>query len=186
MKYQDPELLSVEKVAEMLCISTTRVHKLWKDGLLPAPIKCEGLPLLWIKQDIVRLVNYIAEEYRHYFPRESKVYQPSPGINHPAFDPVRNELLAEWTGSGIYFLVKDGSVVYVGSSLNTKRRIEQHRTGTNKMARKDFDSSFALPVPLEELIEAEKKWVALLNPVLNVLLRPTPPDMKSMLEKLDP
>lgn len=57
--------------------------------------------------------------------------------------------------SGIYFLCRDGSVVYVGQSVNVPSRIATH---INEGA-KDFDSCFFLPIPRSQLDYVEAIFI---------------------------
>lgn len=63
---------------------------------------------------------------------------------------------------GIYFLVRDARVVYVGQSTNVFRRVAQHMN--NGM---EFDAYHFLPVPVHELDKVEDKYIRLLKPKLN-------------------
>ena len=183
MQYRDAKLLTIQSVAKMLDMTPKRVRNLWRDGLLPSPIEFGGLTL-WLHADIVVLVNLLSREYRHYVERAVPDGPKSVGIKHPALSPVREYLVSESSSPGIYFLVKDEQIVYVGSSLNPSKRIGQHRTGTRSTAAKDFDSSFVLPTPIEDLIETEKKFVALIDPPLNIALRREyTPDIRSALQR---
>lgn len=65
--------------------------------------------------------------------------------------------------SGIYFLVKNGEVVYVGQSVNPGFRIATHMADD----RKDFDSAFLVPVPASRLNDVEGAMIRLLRPRLN-------------------
>lgn len=61
---------------------------------------------------------------------------------------------------GIYFLVKDSKVVYVGKSLNVYARIREHKEF-------DFDKVFILPYDVNLLNKAEKYFIDKFSPPLN-------------------
>jgi excinuclease UvrABC nuclease subunit len=63
--------------------------------------------------------------------------------------------------AGIYFLISDGSVVYVGQSVDVYRRIASHVTT------KQFDAIHVLPCPEVELVKVESDYIRKLNPPLN-------------------
>lgn len=63
--------------------------------------------------------------------------------------------------SGIYFLLKDNIVVYVGQSLNVYRRILEHK-------RKDFDSFRVIACDECKLLEYERRWIKRFNPIYNL------------------
>jgi hypothetical protein len=67
--------------------------------------------------------------------------------------------LGKW--SGIYFLVSDGEVIYVGQSVNVSSRVNEHaRT-------KDFEAAFFLPWPGDDLDRVESALIRALKPSLN-------------------
>lgn len=61
---------------------------------------------------------------------------------------------------GIYFLVKDDEVVYVGQSVNPIARIGNHTD-------KDFDRAYMIPVPSSMLNDVEGALIRAINPPLN-------------------
>lgn len=62
---------------------------------------------------------------------------------------------------GVYFLVKDGRVVYVGQSVNIVARLGTH------LKQKDFDSSCYIAAGPHELDFIESFYIHLLRPELN-------------------
>jgi len=62
---------------------------------------------------------------------------------------------------GIYFLIKDNSVVYVGQSKNMVERIHAHARD------KDFDSYYFLEVDSNELNNFEAMYITLYQPEYN-------------------
>jgi hypothetical protein len=64
---------------------------------------------------------------------------------------------------GIYFLLKEGNLVYVGKSINIHARVMQHRDIKDK----DFDEVILMPVPEDELSRIENYYIGLLKPPLN-------------------
>lgn len=62
---------------------------------------------------------------------------------------------------GIYFLVHEKVVVYVGQSVNVYGRAFTH---TDKV----FDSVYYLPCPENELLKLESQWIAKLKPIYNM------------------
>lgn len=65
------------------------------------------------------------------------------------------------TLSGVYFLLHEEEVVYVGQSTNVAQRVA---TGHPD---KEFDEAFMLLVPEEQLLEVETAFIAALNPIYN-------------------
>lgn len=62
---------------------------------------------------------------------------------------------------GVYFLVKDGRVVYVGQSTNIHMRLAKH------LATKDFDSFHFVECDASILDEVEAAYIVSLDPPLN-------------------
>jgi hypothetical protein len=61
---------------------------------------------------------------------------------------------------GVYFLIKNDEIVYVGQSVNIYIRIREHKSF-------DFDKVFILPYDVEFLNDAEKYFIDKFSPVLN-------------------
>lgn len=65
--------------------------------------------------------------------------------------------------SGVYFLLQDGKVVYVGQSTNVKKRLISHR-----YTEKQFDSYRVINCAHDRLLYYEKRWIARFNPIYNL------------------
>jgi hypothetical protein len=64
-------------------------------------------------------------------------------------------------GPGLYFLVKDETVIYIGSSDYPSRRVWTHAHTKGK----DFDAEVYLSVPEgDDLLAAERHWIRTLCP----------------------
>jgi hypothetical protein len=70
---------------------------------------------------------------------------------------------APWT-TGIYFLLDEGVIVYVGQSRDVQRRVDQH--GTSKAI--PFDRAMWMRLPTNELDAFESALICLLRPRHNV------------------
>jgi len=66
---------------------------------------------------------------------------------------------------GIYFLCRDGELVYIGQSIYPPARVGQH------MKNKEFDRVFFKPVPQSELAETEAQLITHFQPELNRHIR---------------
>jgi excinuclease UvrABC nuclease subunit len=72
--------------------------------------------------------------------------------------------------SGVYFLIKDGEIVYIGKSVNLRSRLNTHRR------EKDFDSVYVLECEGDfPLFMNEYNHIRKFRPVLNI---PYNPDKK--------
>lgn len=65
--------------------------------------------------------------------------------------------------SGIYFLLKDGIVVYVGQSTNVERRLISH-----KWTEKQYDSYRVINCANDLLLYYEKRWIKRFKPIYNM------------------
>lgn len=63
--------------------------------------------------------------------------------------------------TGVYFLIDNDEIVYVGQSLNVYSRISAHKKD------KDFDKVFVIKCQKEELTEIERYYILLLRPKHN-------------------
>lgn len=68
-------------------------------------------------------------------------------------------------GGRIYFLLRQGTVVYVGQTI--LRAIQRVSTHSKE---KEFDSWHWIPCPIESLAETERAYIAALKPALNIRL----------------
>jgi hypothetical protein len=63
---------------------------------------------------------------------------------------------------GVYFLIADGAIVYVGRSIKMASRIQAHRAAGVR-----FDSFYCLRMPVELVERAEAAYIARFAPPLN-------------------
>lgn len=68
--------------------------------------------------------------------------------------------------TGIYFLISEEKIVYVGQSLNCDARIDAHTKSTEM---KLFDSYYILGCPVNKLAELEALYIRKFRPVLNIV-----------------
>ena len=81
---------------------------------------------------------------------------------------------------GIYALVKDGAIVYIGQAKRPLTRIEAHRSLWGRKSAPGwlpikailFDQVFVLPCRVEDLDRLERALVDLYRPKFNVKLKP--------------
>jgi excinuclease UvrABC nuclease subunit len=67
---------------------------------------------------------------------------------------------------GVYFLIYEGQIIYVGQSMDVCNRHIQHRS------EKRFDRLTYILCPVELLNDLEAAYIMLLKPPLNVMLPP--------------
>jgi hypothetical protein len=76
------------------------------------------------------------------------------------------------TVSGIYFLIRDGRIIYIGQSTNTLRRIARHIDDG-----KIFDSFTIAPCNRDELNKMERIYITALCPEENMTFGNAEPGM---------
>lgn len=64
--------------------------------------------------------------------------------------------------AGIYFLIKDREIVYVGQSMNVAARVSQHKKT------RDFDSWSWIPCDTQDLLDLERAYIRKFRPELNM------------------
>lgn len=85
-----------------------------------------------------------------------------PGAIRPVAERVG--LLTVERMSGIYFLMRGGSLVYIGKSVNVLGRLTAHPV--------DFDQAFFLPVSRGAITQVEMALLRLIRPPLNSVRSP--------------
>ena len=68
---------------------------------------------------------------------------------------------------GVYLLVDDDEIVYVGASLCVETRVHAHRTAKTDFYTKQFDRAFALSLPAGALAHYEGALIRALHPHYN-------------------
>jgi hypothetical protein len=77
-------------------------------------------------------------------------------------------LSSKWDAGGIYFLIRNGKIIYVGKSHNLSLRINQHRR-----AGVDFDSLTWFEAPQFYLRDIESHYIHRIKPSMNTDTRLT-------------
>lgn len=85
-------------------------------------------------------------------------------------------------GCGLYFLIRDGDIVYIGSSTYPSKRVWVHQHGPEK----NFTEFVFLAVEEERLIETERHWIGTICPVHNKQYNPRRDDRFPGWGKFDP
>lgn len=139
-----PPFLTDDEIAAMtrpLKQGAARIKYLRDTLGLPVRARPDGQPLVWRSDWESRQQGHDGKMTDTAIAMASRVFQ---GI------------------AGVYFLVKDGQVVYVGQSGNVYARLEKHR------AKVDFDLWHFLHVPNKtERLQLERAYIRSLKPALN-------------------
>lgn len=114
-----------------------------------------------IEANILKGVKIESESFRK-VPREPRYY-PTPTLTGLL---SREEILAQSSVSeavcGIYFLISDGVVIYIGKSVDVYGRLAEHRRD-----KRIFDRVTVIPCELALLSLLESKYILMLQPPLN-------------------
>lgn len=79
----------------------------------------------------------------------------SPDFQFPSMD--------DYARPGVYLLLHQGEVVYVGQAVDMRRRVGDHLGD----ARKVFDAARCIPCPVDKLLEVERRYILAFGPKLN-------------------
>lgn len=174
LSFNKKSLVTLEEVMHMLSIDDgSDILRMVRSSRFPRPFLGKNK---WVRSEIYAWLDALRlgilidgrgrrrRADRKNFEKKVTNLQKWVGWTPPELEPVKDQLCAECTVSGVYFLLKGESVVYVGSSVEPTKRVKQHTVGCKNTKRKDFDSVIYLPVILDELLNREKTFVVLLNP----------------------
>lgn len=179
-----PKLLSVREASQLTGVSEKRLFELANAEIAPC-VRIDGGEPRFFKHDIMAWVK------AHLLKLQEGKSLTKPFIVHATEEvaelaSVPHELLSmadhlyrfsDFGMSGVYFLVKNRKVVYVGQSVNIAGRMIEH------VKTKDFDSVFYLKVPNSELDEVEGAFIRALDPVLNGGRGPVSPKPERVFKK---
>lgn len=93
-----------------------------------------------------------------------RVLQAMAAVPHD-LEEVLDAALPYGKGSGIYFLIKDKEVIYVGQSTDVFHRMARHRRDN-----REFDSFAYIQCEKDQLDDLEAKYIAAFVPPLNLSL----------------
>lgn len=182
-------LVGADVIAKEYGLSEDRVIGLADSGYMPHYRLDGGTPMFkksdakhWIAQNMMQQIKGKAADF------EFKVFADIA----QRFDTLPPKSISNITGltelthmlypSGVYFLVQDDEVVYVGQSINPLSRISTH---IKEKAGK-FDKSYFLAVPKHMLDAVEGGFINLLNPKLNEGRAPKPHGKEKLANEIHP
>ena len=171
-------LVTAEELSERLArykidLSPGRLRELVRSGHLPCIHVEEQLffQTAAVKDWVNR--NMLVRQKGCDFPKELKVIKMDPIPNNKSVPKVLlylKDALHEVPNlspyCGVYFLIQDDEVIYVGQSVNVPSQIFQHKLD------KAFNRVLYLPVPESDLGTVERAFIKALEPRLN--LEPSP------------
>lgn len=164
-----PKLIDLAEAARCSELSVARLIELADAGYLPH-YQVDGGPPMFRRQELLAWVkdNLVQVHKGMPMPRHAvTLLDPeTPAGKVPAalrgIDQLQPCVLAA-SISGVYFLCRDGTVVYVGQSTDVYRRVLDHRCSGIK----GFNSAYFWPVPRPDLDRIEGAFIRLLKPRFN-------------------
>jgi hypothetical protein len=162
-----PKLFTAEQISKVTGIEEVRLLELANEGCAPH-VRLDGKQIRFLKEHIV---YWIKKNLVHICDGTAltPVKVLVPGAANASKTPQELTQFADrlyytpaWVFAGIYFLVRENKVVYVGQGVNCGSRSLSHRD-------KIFDHVFAMPCPRKELNRVEAAFISVLKPKYNAI-----------------
>lgn len=119
----------------------------------------------WIEQNLIRVQQGMKFVNLQVLNTEKHLARSTDNIPY-SLSAVRNLYRIDtsiFTGSGIYFLCKDGVIKYIGKSVCVSSRVGAHLSEGSK----DFSEIFYIPAPTTEIDDLEKAFIHYFLPEYN-------------------
>lgn len=182
-------LVTVEEIADTCGIIVERVLALADAGYWPHYRLDGGGPMFkkaeskaWVARNLMQRIDGKSADFEF----KVLIQAPSKLCTVPPVSIASVKGLTELTHilypPGVYFLVHNDEVVYVGQSTNPISRIGEHvRSKSGK-----FDRVYFLPVPHYMLDSVEGGFIKLLHPILNGNPGPKSGGFEDMAQQIHP
>ena len=145
----DSMFLTDDEIADLTKCYTHWGKVRWlRTNKVPHAVRDDGSPVV-LRKEMVSAVN------------KRTMYDPLP----TAATVLKMKPLPR-NPCGVYFLIANEKIVYVGMTKTFFARIAAHLTGE-----KEFDSISFMPVPEKDLLGMEGEMIARFNPIYNVMGR---------------
>jgi hypothetical protein len=158
-----PKMINAEEVEKITGVDKETVLEYVKSGACPHVLVAKK-DILFIKTHIVRwLKENVLDvcEGTQLFPVPILVKEACQWIVPKPLAIIADRLIEVPEISGIYFLIHEGEVIYVGQSCNVASRMLGHKNKT-------FDRAFVLPCAPSNLNETEAAFIGFFKPKLNM------------------
>lgn len=154
----DPRWLDAEATARYISVRIDALPRLVRQGRIPKGIEVKGRSGLWWSADGIDGLLSGADS------GSWKRNETPEALSLKSVDEILSTAIPKAAVMiGVYFLIKDGTIVYVGQSTDICARIAQH------VGVKDFDSWAWVACPCAELNATELAYILALKPALNVM-----------------
>ncbi|SHK43559.1 transcriptional regulator, AlpA family [Roseomonas rosea] len=161
--------IRIEEVEAMTGWDRTSIRRAMMKGAFPSARMLSSRTMRWVHCEVA---DWVAANGRQIAPMPP----PDPKLPKPAmFGPPRpnpfallneEQILAQavpYGAPGIYFLIKEERIVYIGQSVNVHARVAHHRYS------KAFDRWHWIPVPKRRLNVMEQRYIQFFRPPLNMV-----------------
>jgi hypothetical protein len=158
-----PKMIDADEVEKITGVAAEKLLEYAKSGVCPHVLVAQK-DILFIRTHIVR---WLKDNVLHVIdgtqllPIPILVKEVCQWAVPNSLSMVADRLIEVPEVSGIYFLINQGEVIYVGQSHNVAARILGHK---NKI----FDRAFVLPCPLSKMNETEAAFIGIFKPKLNM------------------
>lgn len=151
-----PPVMTPEQVSAAVGLPIKQIDDMVGDGLFPAPRRFTAKVRRWagdLVEQYLEAKAALPQEWERPVADFNVMVWPPKGLKVLRFDSHRK--------CGIYFLMRDGKVTYVGSSKNIYSRVGDHSQS------KRFDYVRWIKVKEKKLYGVERDWILSLKPPLN-------------------
>jgi predicted DNA-binding transcriptional regulator AlpA len=137
-----PKMIDAKEVEKITGVAAETIFEYARSGICPH-ILVASKHIFFIRSHIIRWLK------------------ACPWAVPSSLSMVADRLIEVPEVSGIYFLIQEGEVIYVGQSHNVASRIIGHKNKT-------FDRAFVLPCPPSKMNETEAAFIGIFKPKLNM------------------
>jgi hypothetical protein len=166
-----PNFCSAKEIAEAFALPVEFITENSRAGFIPH-YKWHGLDdFLFKKQEVKEwlLRNVLLTCTGREFPRKLTIASKGKEISFEDIRDIPPELLRLknlrhvpkiYEDPGVYFLCREGEIIYVGASVAVAKRVMEHTD-------KNYDHAYYIPVPVPSMAEVEGAFIRHFKPKEN-------------------
>jgi hypothetical protein len=158
-----PKMIDAKEVEKITGVAAETIFEYARSGICPH-ILVASKHIFFIRSHIIRWLKENVLDVcdgTQLAPVPILVKEACPWAVPSSLSMVADRLIEVPEVSGIYFLIHEGEVIYVGQSHNVASRIIGHKNKT-------FDRAFVLPCPPSKMNETEAAFIGIFKPKLNM------------------
>jgi hypothetical protein len=159
-------LVTAEEIAAAVYLAPARLRDLADAQIVPH-VRIDNGPPLFKRGDLIRHVkeHFMVQHLGRPLPLDLRVITHHPvECDVPLALTAAKKWLCEYSPAlpCVYFLMREGHILYVGQSMNLSARLQQHWADGKR-----WDRVVYLLVPKEDALRVEAQWIQALRPPLN-------------------